>query len=71
MERVKFLELCRQNAVEPGSVRVLYQGTGYYPSSYCLWFDQSGEVKHSAILLSTRSRSELRCSLDDVDSDDS
>lgn len=66
MERKMFLELCQQNAMDPRSVFVLFDGAKYYPIEYRLCFDENGKTIHRAVLLDCNLNSVTNCPLDEV-----
>ena len=66
MERKRYLELCQRNAVQPKSVVVWFDGTGYYPIEYRLWFDKDGKSVHRAVLKDIKANSVINCPLEGV-----
>lgn len=66
IERKRYLELCQKSSVDRGSVKVLYDGSEYFPHSYRLWFDKQGNTCHGAILRDIRANSIIECRLQDV-----
>ncbi len=67
MERSKYLEFCRKNAVCPNSVKVMANGIKLAPKAYLLGFNNKGEAVHTAILKDLKADSEIWCPLDDVE----
>lgn len=67
MERSKYLEFCRKNAVYPNSVKVMAKGIKLAPKAYLLGFDKQGAAIHTAILKDLKADSEIWCPLDDVE----
>lgn len=67
MERPKYLEFCRKNAVYPNSVKVVANGIKLAPKAYLLSFDKQGAAIHTAILKDLKADSEIWCPLDDVE----
>lgn len=66
MERSKYLEFCRKNAVYPNSVKVMVNGIKLAPKAYLLSFDKQGAAIHTAILKDLKADSEIWCPLEDV-----
>ena len=50
IERKRFLELCRENAVNADSVMVYKDGIKYHPLGLNIWFNDKGETKNTAVL---------------------
>lgn len=50
IERKRFLELCRENAVIADSVIVCNNGIKYHPLGLNIWFNDNGETKNTAVL---------------------
>jgi hypothetical protein len=67
MERSKYLEFCRKNAICPNSVKVMANGIKFAPKAYLLGFDKQGATIHTAILKDLKADSEIWCPLDDVE----
>lgn len=67
MERSKYLEICRKNAVKRNSVKVMANGIKLAPKAYLLSFDKQGAAIHTAILKDLKADSEIWCPLDDVE----
>ena len=67
MERSKYLEICRKNAVKRNSVKVMANGVKLAPKAYLLSFDKQGAAIHTAILKDLKADSEIWCPLDDVE----
>ena len=67
MERSKYLEFCRKNAVYSNSVKVMANGVKLAPKAYLLSFDKQGAAIHTAILKDLKADSEIWCPLDDVE----
>jgi hypothetical protein len=67
MERSKYLEFCRKNAVKRNSVKVMANGIKFAPKAYLLGFDKQGAAIHTAILKDLKADSEIWCPLDDVE----
>lgn len=67
MERSKYLEICRKNAVKRNSVKVIANGVKLAPKAYLLSFDKQGAAIHTAILKDLKADSEIWCPLEDVE----
>lgn len=67
MERSKYLEFCRKNAVQRNSVKVIVNNIKLAPKAYLLSFDKQGATIHTAILKDLKADSEIWCPLDDVE----
>lgn len=78
MDRKVFLEMCKSCASLPFSVlgikesvpdelQVVFDEIAYYPKAYCLWFDASGNAKHTAVLHGLKAHTEVRCPLEKVE----
>lgn len=77
MERKKYLELCQKCATLPEGVlgmkmrvpkdcRVTVNGSEYYPVSYTLRFDKTGNAVHDACLHDLRANSVVVVALESV-----
>ena len=58
--------MCQRNAMEKGSVKVIYKGVEYFPDKLLVWFDDKGETQNTAVLLSVKARSHTYALLKDV-----
>ena len=66
MERKKYLELCKQNAIKKKSATVFYGGNEYYPFSYDLGFNKLGKVVHTCVMEDKNEKSFVYVGLEDV-----
>lgn len=66
MERKRYLELCRDNSINPNSVIVLYQNGKYHPLCLKIWFNGNGETKNTAEMVDCVSRTKLYADVKDV-----
>lgn len=66
MDRKRYLELCRDNSIEPNSVIVLYQNGKYYPLGLKIWFNGNGETKNTAEMVDCVSQTKLYANVKDV-----
>ena len=66
VERKRYLELCRDNSINPNSVIALYQGGKYYPLCLKIWFNGNGEAKNTAEMIDCVSRTKLYADVKDL-----
>lgn len=66
MERKRYLELCRENAMYPKSVIVVFEGGKYYPYKRVAWFDKGGELRVSGELIDVKSGTVVLAPLDKI-----
>ena len=55
MERKRYLELCRENAINPKSEIAIFENGKYYPYKRVAWFDKGGELRVSGELIDVKS----------------
>jgi hypothetical protein len=63
MERKRFLELCRENAVRENSVKVIANDIKYHPVSLNIWFNDKGETRNSAVLHDIKANCVVYCDI--------
>lgn len=66
MERKRYLELCRENAIHPKSAIVVFEGGKYYPYKRVAWFDKGGELRVSGELIDAKSGTVVLAPLDKI-----
>lgn len=64
IERKRFLELCRENAINENSVIVMCDNIKYHPISLNIWFTDYGEVRNTAILHDINADCVLSCNIE-------
>lgn len=78
IDRKTYLEMCQRYAVLPNSVlgikdnvpdelKVTHKGHQYYPKSYTIEFDKSGNIVHIVTLHSLIANSVINCELKDIE----
>lgn len=78
IDRKTYLEMCQKCAVLPDRVfgikdsvpdelKITYNGNQYYPKSYTIQFDKSGDIIHIVTLHSLIANSVINCELKDVE----
>lgn len=67
IDRKTYLEMCRQNALKAGKVKVKHKGREYFPYAYQLSFAKDGSIIHTAIL-TERPNMLFYCLLKDLES---
>lgn len=78
IDRTRYLQMCRACAIirerdsfgliahVPDELRVVYQGTEYYPISYMLSFAPDGTTRHSATVHDLKGNSTVTVRLDEL-----
>lgn len=61
MDRKRYLELCRDNAISKGTKMVLYNDTQYVPIQLIIWFDSNGRTVNTAVLKELLANSTMNC----------
>ena len=78
IERKTYLEMCQKVAILPSGVKnlkqnvpdnlkVVYDGTSYYPVSIDISFDKDGKVINKAIIHSLHANSIIETNLKDIE----